>query len=253
MTLVLTELTPLGIAMAADSAVTFTHPSGLPHAVPNAAEKLQRIPYLNAGVSCWGIGEIGGTRTDVWLRDVIQANNGMRSLAEFAQDLANRLNSEVGPSPSGECRLGFHLAGFEEYRGQRTQSFFHIHDGPSTALSARGITVDPTHFNANHDVPPEAYLASIAAGRAPITRNGDYQLYAALFALVEAFFGSVYAKTGIVFPRSAALSDRAEYLVFQIRTVSEIYRLSNLIPGIGGAISFLTIAPTGLHSFGVRY
>lgn len=253
MTLVLTELTPLGIAMAADSTVTFTHPSGVAHAVPNVAKKLQVVPYLNAGISCWGIGQIGGRSTDAWLHNFIQANTGALSLRDFAEDLANRLNTQVGPSPNGADRLGFHLAGFEDYKGQPTPSFFHIHDGPSDALSRRGITVDPTRFNANHDVPPEVYLESIAAGRAPVTRNGDYQLYAALFELLSSFFENVYHQTGIMFPQSASLTDRAEYLVFQIRTISEIYRLSNLVPGIGGAISYLTIAPTGIHSFGVKY
>lgn len=137
MTLILTELTILGIAMAADSAVTFTHTSGSVHAVPNAAVKLKSIPYLNAGVSCWGIGQIDGISTDVWLDNVIQSNSGMQSLSDFALDLANRLNSEVGPSPGVQDRLGFHLAGFEEYQGRPVQSFFHIHDGPSTALQAR--------------------------------------------------------------------------------------------------------------------
>jgi hypothetical protein len=56
MTLIITELSQFGIAMAADSAVTYTDSNtGRSWAVPNAAKKLQSIPYLKAGVSCWGI------------------------------------------------------------------------------------------------------------------------------------------------------------------------------------------------------
>lgn len=58
---------------------------------------------------------------------------------------------------------------------------------------------------------------------------------------------------GIVVPNSQNLDDRARYLVFQIRTVAELYRLSNLVPGIGGGIHYLTISPNGVESEGVDY
>ena len=70
-TLVLTELSSLGIAMAANFAVTFMNPdTGLAFAEPNLARKLQEIPYLNAGISCWGIGK----------SQVFQLTNGLKIL-----------------------------------------------------------------------------------------------------------------------------------------------------------------------------
>ena len=68
MTLILTELTQLGIVMAADSTVTYTnHQTGHSYVIPNKAKKLQVIPYLHAGISCWGMGAISNTPTDKWI------------------------------------------------------------------------------------------------------------------------------------------------------------------------------------------
>lgn len=254
MTLILTELSPFGITMAADSAVTHTQiQTGLSYATPNAAKKLQVIPYLNAGISCWGAGTIAGISTDQWLAEFINSSTSLTTLQSFANELARQLNTLFPTNNSGSSRLGFHLAGFENYNGTSTPSFYHVHDGESTVLKRRGTTVNPQQFNANHDIPPPIFQQIIRTSSPPyVTRNGDYQLYAKIFRLLEQFFEQLQP-LGIQIPHSQNLVDRAEYLVFQIRTVSELYRLSNLVPGIGGGIHYLTINPTGIHSQGIRY
>jgi len=242
MTLVLTELSSDGIAMVADSAVTMINrASGAVSVSPTPAKKLQYVPYLNAGVSCWGMGRIGTATTDDWLSNFISSGSGASSIGEFASALACALQAEVGGNPDGECRLGFHVAGFETYNGSQVPSFFHVHDGPSSTLAARGIKVDPKRINANHDVPPDSFGP---LGRSWITRNGDYQLYAALDKHLSSFFGALQS-SGIIMPHSTNVSDRADYLVFQARLVADIYRLSNLHPGIGGPIEFLAMTPSG--------
>ncbi len=253
MTLVLTELSSHGIAMAADSAVTHSHSqTGLSYVTPNTARKLQTIPHLNAGISCWGLGTISNTSTDAWLENFINANSSISTLKDFANELANNLNSQVPPNTSGQSRLGFHLAGFENFNGNHTPSFFHVHDGPSTTLQQRGINVNPNQFNPNHDILPNLFQQILSSGRGWITRNGDYQMYARIFQVLNSFFQQLQP-LGIMIPNSQNLSDRAEYLVFQIRTMSEIYRLSNLIPGIGGGIHYLTINQNGINSQGVKF
>ena len=253
MTLVLTELNALGIAMAADSTVTFTNPqTHLSFAKPNLAKKLQIIPYLNAGISCWGIGEIAGTPTDRWIENFIASHKAITSLEDFVGQLADTLNAQVPQNTTGEDRLGFHVAGYENYNGEAIPSFYHVHDGRSFALEQRGIAINPNQVNANHDVPPQIFQQSQARGLLPwMIRNGDYRLYAQIFCLLENLFNNLMP-LGIQIPNSQTLDDRAEYLVFQIRTVSEIYRLSNLVPGIGGRIYFLTISSEGILSQGVK-
>lgn len=239
--------------MAAESAVTFEdRKTGILHVEPDAARKLHRVTSLNAGVSCWGIGSIGGTPTDQWLDNFIAHYSGLPVLSSFAEELASNLRSALGPTPGDTARLGFHVAGFEEYEGNPVPSFYHVHDGPSTTLMDRGATVDPTRFNANHDMPPSEFLKRVAHGHGWITRNGDYQLYGQIFGLLESLFRELRG-IGIHIPHSQDLRDRAEYLVFQIRTVAELYRMSNLVPGIGGSIRFLTISPMGFQSEGVSY
>jgi hypothetical protein len=258
MTLVLTELSSIGmgsfgIAMTADSAVTHTQTqTGLSYVVPNAARKLQIIPHLNAGISCWGIGTINDIPTDQWLSNFINSSTALTTLQSFANELARQLNEQVPSNASGTNRQGFHLAAFENYNGIPMPSFFHIHDGPSTVLEERGISVNPCQFNANHDMPPEIFQQNFSHGGFYTTRNGDYQLYANIFGLLKNFFRQL-GPLGILIPSSQNLLDRAEYLVFQIRTMSEIYRLSNLVPGIGGGIYYLTINQNGIHSQGIRY
>src|ERR1700710_1309500 len=135
MTLILTELTDHGIAMVADSMVTSTNmATGRSHTTPNAAVKLQAVHHLSAGISCWGMGRINRIPTDEWLTNFITDNTDCATLRALATALANELNAVVGPSVAGESRMGFHLAGFENYDGISTPSFFHIHDGPSTTL-----------------------------------------------------------------------------------------------------------------------
>lgn len=254
MTLVLTELSPLGITMAADSAVTITNVhTGLSHVQNNAARKLQTIPYLNAGISCWGMGAINGIPTDQWLANFITANSVINTLGGFATSLEHELNQLIPPNPNPQhVRLGFHLAGYELYQGLPAPSFYHIHEGPSTTLQQRGIVINPNRFNANHDVPPAIAVQLLSQGQGWITRNGDYLLYVNIFASLETLFQQLLP-LGIRIPNSQNLADRAEYLVFQIRTVSEIYRLSNLIPGIGGNIYFVTISQVGLQSQGIKH
>jgi len=177
MTLVLGELSSFGIAMAADSAVTITNTrTGLSHARPNAARKLQFVPYLNAGVSCWGLGEIAVRPTDEWLSEFIHNNSTLRTLRSFAEELARQLNSLVRDPRVGTGIAGFHLAGFENYNSISTPSFYHIHDGISQVLQSRGITINSNQFNANHDMPPDIYESNFSNGGWYLTRNGDFQV-----------------------------------------------------------------------------
>jgi hypothetical protein len=249
MTLILTELTSFGIAMAADSAVKVINTrTGLAQIVPGVARKLQQVPYLNAGISCWGEGEIENTPTDQWLSAFIASNQGIDNLHDFAGELASQLNDRIPSPPRGNRCLGFHLAGFDDFNGTPTPSFYHIHDGFCRTLESRGIYVDATRFNANHNVPPDIFVQNPAY----LIRNGDIRFHAEIFASLESVFTHL-RPIGVLIPHSQDLEDRASYLIFQIKTVAEIYRLSNLLPGIGGQIHYLTINPQGYHSKGIRY
>lgn len=244
MTLLLTEITEFGIAMAADSAVTTTYNigTGRGYRVLTGVKKLQPIHYLNAGISCWGLGKIDGIDTDIWLEDFIRTHSSINGLDDFAIALQNKLRQSVGIIEKN--KLGFHLAGFVESGECEFPTFYHIHNGASQYASINEH-IDPSLFNANQDFPAEACLP----GLFKITRNGDYQLYAELFKMVENFFNSKVRPLGIEIPHPLSLDSIADYLRFQIKTVSEIYKLSNLVPGIGGPVTTLTINERGITGY----
>jgi hypothetical protein len=70
--------------------------------------------------------------------------------------------------------------------------------------------------------------------------------------------------TGLSFPYPESLESRGEYLRFWIKTITEIYRLSNarrrVLPqpvtsgdaSIGGPVTVLTISKEGITSFYTR-
>lgn len=263
MTLILTEISQFGIVMAADSAVTekITTPSGTnQYRVLTGVKKLQVIDKLNAGVSIWGQGEIivGGNKvdTDVWLSDfIVNQKSNYNSLSDFATLLQNELRKYIAPinaalNPLGT--IGFHLTGYVTHNGQLTPTFYHIHNGESQALKSRGININPTIVNANHDLPPNLAQLYLSQGKAYLTRNGDFTTYAALFHYLGKFLQNLSQQGGLTIPHSRNLKERAEWLRFQIQTMSELYRLSNLhLPTIGGKIDTLLITDSGVDDCGL--
>lgn len=259
MTLVLSELSQYGIAMAADTAVTMqtitTDQRGF-FRVYYGATKLRPIFKLQAGVSVWGQGKIDNVDSDVWLAEFIVRNqNNYNSIRDFAILLQNELRThipDIDPQQHPLGTIGFHLAGFVDSEGQKLPTFWHIHNGISQALQARGITIDPRRVNANEDFPPQ----QIPPGVFRITRNGDFQMYALVNQQLETFFSNL-RRQGFQIPHPPSLGvtplrARAEYLRFWIKTMGDIYRLSNIFPGIGGDVTTLTISPLGIETYETR-
>lgn len=211
---------------------------------------------MNAGISVWGLGIINNTPTDVWLQDFIEnQKSNYDSLSDFATILQNELRVHI-PSINAQANpngtIGFHLAGFVDYEGNLAPTFYHIHNGQSIALSYRGVIVDPAIINANHDLPPDLALKIIASGQVYITRNGDFTIYAALFEHLATFLQNLSQYRNLTIPHLRNLNEEAEWLRFQIRTMSELYRLSNLhLPTIGGKIDTLLITSNGVDKCGL--
>jgi hypothetical protein len=236
MSLVLTLLSEFGINMAADSAVTVMVNSK--RRPLYGVKKLQPIHYLGAGISCWGEGEIGNIPTDMWLEDFINSNQHIVKIDDFAMSLQDKLREKVGKIKQGS--LGFHLAGFVETPQGKLPTFYHIHNGVSQHKHINPY-IDPALFNANQDILPDKY----PPGSFRITRNGDYGLYAKLFEVIEKFLNTEVRPLGVQIPHPLNIDSLAEYLRFQIKTVSEIYKLSNLVPWIGGAGNYVSYFETG--------
>ena len=256
MTLVLTEISEFGIAMATDSALThtFKFEGEQKKRVYHGAVKLLRISSLQAGLSVWGLASFDYIPVEYYLKKFLKNNEGkFNSLKDLAMLLENDLRAlfpsiDISKHPSGT--FGIHLAGFEDVKGEKLPSFWHIHNGFSQHYSG----IDPTKINANNDRPP----AKILPGRFFRTRNGSIENYVKIFGSLEIFFNQLRAD-GFVIPDYSTLDvtplqARAEYLRFHIRTMSDIYKLSNVpIPGsIGGAVVTLTISKDGIQNYEKR-
>jgi len=137
MTLVITELSSLGIAMAADTAITIpiNPPNGQTYyRVLRGGVKLLPVPTLCAGISYWGLANLAGIPTDDWLREFLTRNQGnINSLAGLANQLQIELRQciravNLQRFPNGS--FGVHLAGFVNSASGPLPAFYHIHNGP---------------------------------------------------------------------------------------------------------------------------
>ncbi len=239
MTLIITELSKLGIAMVADSAVTISEmlPSGsVASHVLNGAQKLQVIPYLNAGVSAWGRGSIptatSELSTDIWLEYFIDRHSAIDSLDEFASALAQELQDGLEDDATP---LGLHLAGYVEVEDQRLPTFYHVRNVDGTYLH-----YEHHEFIVGHDVPPKVF----ADNEDYITRNGDYGPYAVLAESIQRALPAIHNSTGLAIPHPS-LQGRIAYHAAWVRFVSDLYASSGLPRTIGGSITALGIYQQG--------
>lgn len=270
MTLIITELSPLGIIMVGETAYTVT--SLAPnHTLQERSFfgliKVLPVHKLQAGISYWGWAKTQpddqeqGIWMDWWLQDLIS-----RRAAEYdtIEDFANLLETglrqvipemtedELTEFPAGT--IGVHLAGFIDNNGDKLPCFWHIHNGRSQRL--HDTVLDPHVINANYDIPPQHFDTGTA-----ITRNGDIDAYSTFFDRhLSAYIAEVHTELGIVMPYPS-LGSRAEFWCAQIKFISALYEasgyigregLSRMIKGIGDQVTTLTISESGITSYFTR-
>ena len=238
MTLILTELSEHGVAMAADTALTkkvVLEGGKSEYHVSYEAVKLQPIRELSAGISFHGIGLLGDTRTDEWIADFIKRNaRSHDSMKSFGDALANELSSKKPPIKD---TLGFHLAGFAQVENDRYPTVYKIINAPDGK------------FQCYHSESPHKYLK----GAHKPLRGGEDAIYAKAFEILENWLKiPSFGEEPFHMPYPDNLRMRAEYLRFQIVMVSDIYLLSNQVPLIGGPVTTLSISPRGIEDYETR-
>jgi hypothetical protein len=131
MTLILTELSDAGIAMAADSKISLLK-NGKLFTKEKNWQKLLKVPRIKAAISYWGsVGLIAPhpIRFDEWLQDKIENGDyaDLRSLADYLADEMN--NAAKGKPLRDEQGAGIHVAGFQQWTdGVKRPTFYHIHN-----------------------------------------------------------------------------------------------------------------------------
>jgi len=237
--------------MAADTAVTASY--RVPNQDTNAlrvyfgAQKLRPIPKIQGGVSVWGLGNLGSYDTDIWLNDFIsRRQNDYENLNDFARILSEEVRMLAPPldRKNPQSNSGFHVAGFVDHEGKRLPAFYHVHNGENQYFK----DIDPAIMNANFDRPPHEY----GPNEAYLTRNGDTGLYTVLFNVLDQQLFNALRLQGFTLPFPPTLERFAEYLRFQIKLVSDVYKLSNVFPGIGGDVTTLAISSGGYTTYETR-
>jgi hypothetical protein len=258
MTLILTELSHFGIAMATDSSLTQTllKPDGTAGDKDYyGARKLFVVPKLNAGISYWGWGDIpehGASwegrkyRTELWLPHFLETNKvNYNTISELAMLLEKELRQRIPKIDINENKLGdggIHLAGYERVGDRLYPTFWHIHNGISQQLPDKKL--DPEIVNANNDIPTELgrkILEQKGLARIANPPLGDYLALWELLFKPNSAFSQIVGQEGLTFPYADSLEKRGGLLAFQIETVVGIYRFSREGGGIATPTHTLTI------------
>lgn len=274
MTLIITELSRFGIAMAADTAETVSSMSvrGL---IEDRAffglTKLLPIQKLQAGISYWGWAKMppssdSGVWMDWWLRVFLAENiSNYNAISDLAGLLQKELRKRVPPLSDAELELmpygdgGIHLAGFADEEGEKVPCFWHIHNGVSQGLPEKKL--DPHIVNANYDCAPSKFLQVQKMGATYVTTNGDIEAWARFFKkYFKEYLDELRKEMKIVIPLPT-IDFRAEYWRAQIRFISEVYAMGGIrkkdtihqmARNIGGEVTTLTITENGIHNYQTR-
>jgi hypothetical protein len=270
MTLILTELSEAGIAMAADSAISMLVNKKIVVKDQKQWRKLLPVPRIKAGISYWGeIGRITSIRFDEWLEWRI--NNGpYKDLRSFADYLAGEMNHAVGDKPLFENQqAGIHVAGFQPWAdgGMPKPTFYHIHNGHSRVVyqlktaTINGQTVIletvPTWnmmdsrelFTAHDDFSPKTQKPdALSGGKSHLTRNGDYAGFAIIFDHLMPLVTHLNTIPGFSIPgKLNELEPRLRFLKSLIEITINIYKCSSVPRHIGGKVLALGIRPDGSY------
>lgn len=185
-------------------------------------------------------------------------------IGELANLLEQELRMRIPRVSEDDLKIGsnniggIHLAGFDGEEGKKAPCFWHIHNGVSQALPNKKL--DPHIVNANYDCTPENFL-NYQRGTVYATTNGDINAFATFSRkYFKKYLEELDEKMGIVVPLRK-ISFRAEFLRAQIRFISELYAiagirengtLKQMVKGIGGEVTTLTIIETGIQEYSTR-
>lgn len=269
MTLVITEVSNVGIVLAADSAITKMRGNKIIEIDQQGWRKVLEVPAIKAGISYWGmIGSVTSIRFDQWLERVIASGN-YSDLASFADHLANSLNKACNNKPLTDTRgLGVHVAGYATWGdGKKRPFFYHVHNGHGAMQIQheveklvdgrnRLVAVHPRWegeprklFEKHQDFPCEnksleENLQILNNGY--ITRNGDYFFYSIIWDKLQQGFSYLNLIPNVSIPRDPnKLNSRKGLLHTALETTIRVYRCSNQSKIIGGKVRSLAIGPRG--------
>jgi hypothetical protein len=237
MTLVVSEISSLGIVMTGDSAVTRGASS------ESGAVKVQYSPVANVGFALWGNAGVDRRRLDHWLAEFI---SDRISETDCVADIGNRLADDLNKIliKSGvvwkTLRRGIHVAGYKK----GIPVLFHVHTGHED---------EPAHeLRLYKDFPDLRLQLSDADFRQLLNshrsfhlRNGYYPLFVPLFEASQEYANALALRFNIQFPRPS-LEGRLEYYELLVRFVAGTLKASGVAPAVNDTLSSIAFNAEGL-------
>ena len=247
MTLLLTAVTPEGIVLGADSALTFTSDDdelsllGFPKIIP--------MPQLSLGISLAGSAEVNSEGQQrwisTWLRELVEGSQA-DSFSSFCDEFVQALSQLPGPRGINV----FHCASWafaEDAAGVR-------HAVPRMAE----VSNETGDFVWRSMLPEEFIRDSLAWRRGE--RGEGYPIRFISSGLPQGFSNWI-TQTGT--PGFSALvggsvpnpevTSVAEYVRFLIRMVAELHRVARMNAYVGEPVETMLLFPDGKNMFSTRY
>ncbi len=214
--------------------------------------KLFRIPYLEAGVSFFGLAKVfpygsGGADVDIsdWLPSFTNKQNDVSELQDFAFRLKNELNRIVPSNILAANPSGFHICGYESHGYPEfwyltniggMEGFKHIN------LSSR--YADPTSDFLGRDARKEMHWDgvdpfSIDNGRM-VYRNGDFRSHAFVWDELDGFFNKMLAFRD--FKPLSPVQQYRRWVEFKFKVVRSFYAKFAQHATIGGPIDIFSLS-----------
>ena len=264
MTLVVSEVSNYGIAMAADSAITTSYPPGwvlasgtpAPPTIRTGAQKIIPIKTIDAAISVWGFGTVGIPNDleaqipiDKFLKDFANSVDDGQSLDDVGEQLAYLINERIRTE---DTRGGFHLSGYIQAEGKKIPVLYHIHNGHRQKPPYDKVRLYRDYpFDIGYSV--DKWFEDLQMNSFFYLRNGIIDTYARFHDYLTKLMVDLSNEFRFLCPDhakfSTALEARGKFLRLQIETICDFYRLSNRLEVIAKPVSWITISPEGIQHF----
>jgi len=248
MTLVVSEISDLGIVMVGDSAVTKIMRDGTKVPGPDAV-KVQYSRRARVGFALWGNATVpttpGPTRMDRWLASFMKRSVRKGQRLEEIGDLICR---ELNPLLEGMGRSwnslnrGIHLAAYENGMPR----LCHVHCGRFKPED----TAHELRFHPDSDNEREKWRI-----KKPLTpfppyhfRNGMYSLFAYLSESIDKYANAIMTDPNlrIRFPRNT-LESRLQYHKLLVTFIAGVLSVSGERPSVNSRLSAIAFDQNGIR------
>ena len=245
MTLVVSEISRLGILMIGDSAITFSQ-TGLPTVVINGAAKIHYSEKANIGFAMWGNAFVRGQQLDLWLKTFIDttiiANEDIEIVGQRLTKQI-RIELEQEHKPWSDLIFGIHIAGYKD----GLPRLWHIHCGHSNEPDHEPrLYHDFFEDKWSEDYFRATFFPPGGGGTASAhLRNGYAPYYGLLFDSLIGYSNNLRGILGTELPTDT-LEGHLQYHKILVKFVAGALVAAGIHPGVNDNLSSISFNQDGI-------